>query len=153
MAFWLPSADSNPDAIGINRVYTVPIFNSKKERAPTLQANTLPYFGSPARTRTTDKLVNSQLLYQLSYWGISIFSKSKRVSIRTYNLLQLICEKSYLQSTQVASSLKGTPVVLLIYLSWSSGAKNLPHTGQGTILKTLSQMILLAPSPSYSIFT
>ena len=27
-------------------------------------------YGSPARTRTTDKLINSQLLYRLSYWGI-----------------------------------------------------------------------------------
>ena len=27
--------------------------------------------GSPARTRTSDKLVNSQLLYQLSYRGIN----------------------------------------------------------------------------------
>ena len=26
--------------------------------------------GSPGRTRTTDRLINSQLLYQLSYWGI-----------------------------------------------------------------------------------
>ena len=26
-------------------------------------------FGSPARTRTTDKVVNSHLLYRLSYWG------------------------------------------------------------------------------------
>lgn len=27
-------------------------------------------YGSPGRTRTTDRLINSQLLYQLSYWGI-----------------------------------------------------------------------------------
>jgi hypothetical protein len=27
-------------------------------------------FGSPARTRTTDKVVNSHLLYRLSYWGM-----------------------------------------------------------------------------------
>gem|GEM_PF-6581976 len=27
-------------------------------------------FGSPARTRTTDKVVNSHLLYQLSYRGM-----------------------------------------------------------------------------------
>ena len=25
--------------------------------------------GSPSRTRTSDPLINSQLLYQLSYWG------------------------------------------------------------------------------------
>jgi hypothetical protein len=29
------------------------------------------FSGSPARTRTTDPLVNSQLLYLLSYRGIS----------------------------------------------------------------------------------
>ncbi len=29
-------------------------------------------FGSPARTRTTDKVINSHLLYQLSYWGIAL---------------------------------------------------------------------------------
>jgi hypothetical protein len=28
------------------------------------------FFGSPARTRTADKMVNSHLLYLLSYWGI-----------------------------------------------------------------------------------
>lgn len=27
-------------------------------------------FGSPARTRTTDPVVNSHLLYRLSYWGM-----------------------------------------------------------------------------------
>ena len=27
-------------------------------------------FGSPARTRTADPMVNSHLLYRLSYWGI-----------------------------------------------------------------------------------
>lgn len=25
--------------------------------------------GSPGRTRTSDKAINSRLLYQLSYWG------------------------------------------------------------------------------------
>ena len=29
-------------------------------------------FGSPARTRTTDAVVNSHLLCQLSYWGITV---------------------------------------------------------------------------------
>jgi hypothetical protein len=28
------------------------------------------FIGSPARTRTTDKVVNSHLLYRLSYWGM-----------------------------------------------------------------------------------
>jgi hypothetical protein len=28
--------------------------------------------GSPARTRTTDPMVNSHLLYRLSYWGKSV---------------------------------------------------------------------------------
>ena len=34
--------------------------------------------GSPARTRTTDPLINSQLLYQLSYRGI-FWSSERRV--------------------------------------------------------------------------
>jgi hypothetical protein len=29
-------------------------------------------FGSPARTRTTDPMVNSHLLYRLSYWGMTL---------------------------------------------------------------------------------
>ena|SRR3989304_1727985 len=29
----------------------------------------LYFFGSPARTRTTDMVVNSHPLYRLSYWG------------------------------------------------------------------------------------
>ncbi len=28
------------------------------------------FYGSPARTRTTDMVVNSHPLYRLSYWGI-----------------------------------------------------------------------------------
>ena len=30
-------------------------------------------FGSPARTRTTDPMINSHLLYQLSYRGMQVF--------------------------------------------------------------------------------
>ena len=30
--------------------------------------------GSPARTRTTDPMVNSHLLYRLSYWGMIGFN-------------------------------------------------------------------------------
>ena len=33
-------------------------------------------FGSPARTRTTDKVINSHLLYRLSYWGMKNASPS-----------------------------------------------------------------------------
>ncbi len=33
-------------------------------------------YGSPARTRTTDKVVNSHLLYRLSYWGMKNYSSS-----------------------------------------------------------------------------
>ena len=33
------------------------------------------YSGSPARTRTTDMLVNSQPLYRLSYWGTYLMFK------------------------------------------------------------------------------
>ena len=32
--------------------------------------------GSPARTRTTDKVINSHLLYRLSYWGMKCYSFS-----------------------------------------------------------------------------
>ena len=32
-------------------------------------------YGSPARTRTRDRLINSQLLYQLSYWGTVNFKR------------------------------------------------------------------------------
>ena len=32
--------------------------------------------GSPARTRTTDKVINSHLLYRLSYWGMKNASPS-----------------------------------------------------------------------------
>ena len=41
-------------------------------------------FGSPARTRTTDMLVNSQPLYRLSYWGI-FFSNNSDSFRRTGN--------------------------------------------------------------------
>ena len=35
-----------------------------------MKKTTLVHFGSPGRTRTADKVVNSHLLYQLSYRGI-----------------------------------------------------------------------------------
>ena len=31
--------------------------------------------GSPSRTRTSDPMINSHLLYQLSYWGTQIASE------------------------------------------------------------------------------
>ena len=46
-----------------------PVFAEQIKRAGNfLQA--LDYFGSPNWTRTSDPLINSQLLYQLSYRGI-----------------------------------------------------------------------------------
>ena len=41
----------------------------KKNPAPKNGAGFL--IGSPSRTRTSDPVVNSHLLYQLSYWGTS----------------------------------------------------------------------------------
>ncbi len=59
----------------------------------------LEFSGSPARTRTTDPLVNSQLLYRLSYRGmfgwisVSVKSRPSRgaaLSIRFSLYLQLV---------------------------------------------------------------
>ena len=37
-------------------------------------------FGSPARARTRDPMINSHLLYQLSYWGIEdAYTKSIKI--------------------------------------------------------------------------
>jgi hypothetical protein len=49
-------------------------------------------FGSPARTRTTDKVVNSHLLYRLSYWGMRIVLiayPASMVNILLYKWMQL----------------------------------------------------------------
>ena len=35
-------------------------------------------FGSPTRTRTRDRVVNSHLLYRLSYWGMSLQGRNIR---------------------------------------------------------------------------
>lgn len=51
-------------------------------------------FGSPARTRTTDMVVNSHPLYRLSYWGmksylltcIEVCVKSKNTSKSQHHL-------------------------------------------------------------------
>jgi hypothetical protein len=79
-------------------------------------------------------------LYLLSYRGLILFSMfvpvyplsfkmpyrhqsretNKRASTRILPNLQLLF---YLQLTQVVNLLYGTPVVLLIYRNWSSGAK------------------------------
>ena len=46
---------------------------AKKNPAPFVGAGF--QIGSPSRTRTSDPVVNSHLLYQLSYWGTSSFGK------------------------------------------------------------------------------
>jgi hypothetical protein len=45
----------------------IKIFLTKK--GLTISRKPFIYFGSPARTRTADPVVNSHLLCQLSYWG------------------------------------------------------------------------------------
>ena len=42
----------------------------KRIRVPRRRYSDSWVVGSPARTRTTDKVVNSHLLYRLSYWGM-----------------------------------------------------------------------------------
>ena len=42
----------------------------KQSRVSRMEYPALVMSGSPARTRTTDPVINSHLLYQLSYWGI-----------------------------------------------------------------------------------
>jgi hypothetical protein len=44
--------------------------------------------GSPARTRTTDKLINSQLLYRLSYWGINSRTKADAYGTQAFRVGQ-----------------------------------------------------------------
>ena len=115
--------------------------------------------GSPARTRTTDPMVNSHLLCRLSYWGIIFLQKVPALISRAQRLIKrppfvkgglVIFVKYYLQLTQTRSLLMGTPVFLLIYSSCSTGAKCLPHTEHDAILKTLFQMVLLSPVVSIS---
>jgi len=43
---------------------------------------------------------------------------------------------------------KGTPVVLLMYFSWSSGASNFPHTLHFAILKCFPHIIRSSPRSS-----
>ena len=35
--------------------------------------------GSPSRTRTSDPMINSHLLYQLSYWGTQTASEGNKI--------------------------------------------------------------------------
>ncbi len=90
-------------------------FLQEKSKGPTEQRQPLAMFGSPARTRTTDLVVNSHPLYQLSYWGICFTKTRDALYQNTVSFSTPIF--FYRQSTQVASSLSGTPVVLLMYLS------------------------------------
>ena len=48
---------------------------AKKNPAPFVGAGF--QIGSPSRTRTSDPVVNSHLLYQLSYWGTSSLGEIK----------------------------------------------------------------------------
>ena len=48
---------------------------AKKNPAPFVGAGL--QIGSPSRTRTSDPVVNSHLLYQLSYWGTSSLQKNQ----------------------------------------------------------------------------
>ena len=87
-------------------------------------------YGSPDMTRTCDPLVNSQLLYRLSYRGIcrcenrkpDINGKTAPCQERSF-VKQVLLLTAYLQLVQTVRTLMGTPVFLLIHLSWSSGAK------------------------------
>ena len=72
-------------------------------------------------TRTCDPLVNSQLLYRLSYRGIGLckiecWILMERPPLVKSGLLFLKC-LAYLQLVQTVSLLMGTPVFLLIHLS------------------------------------
>lgn len=53
------------------------------EPAPRCNGESSGITGSPTWARTTDKLVNSQLLYQLSYRGMNIGAGSR---VRTDDL-------------------------------------------------------------------
>ena len=48
------------------------------------------FCGSPARTRTTDKVVNSHLLYRLSYWGICSYKLLTLQAVRTVLVAALL---------------------------------------------------------------
>ena len=66
--------------------------NTKKKGVGPSWPNPLFLFGSPARTRTTDPMVNSHLLYRLSYWGTSV--RRRLLNIRERICQQECCEKS-----------------------------------------------------------
>ncbi len=44
-------------------------------------------YGSPNWTRTSDKLINSQLLYQLSYRGTLLVEKAYSKAVNNYLLI------------------------------------------------------------------
>jgi hypothetical protein len=66
-----------------------------KKKGLTISRKPLILFGSPARTRTADPVVNSHLLCQLSYWGMNLqmfnLTKLKSRSIQwLIRLLQIL---------------------------------------------------------------
>jgi hypothetical protein len=59
----------------ISREVAVEVAVIKKELSIMLKL--LDLFGSPGRTRTSDRVVNSHLLYRLSYRGIIWMHRNK----------------------------------------------------------------------------
>ncbi len=51
-------------------------------------------FGSPARTRTADPMVNSHLLCQLSYWGVGLWRLKKHRPVAYFGETELLGTKN-----------------------------------------------------------
>src|SRR5664279_23086 len=61
-------------------------FLCQQNRGNFQECPVLSLYGSPARTRTTDMVINSHPLYRLSYWGIRInYLACIRLSVKTKN--------------------------------------------------------------------
>ena len=67
---------SRPTTINLLIYLQLQMLPTNNNRPLLLRKATCVHYGSPARTRTTDMVVNSHPLYRLSYWGIKKYSFS-----------------------------------------------------------------------------
>ena len=106
-------------------VATLPM---KRKKVPELPPTTFLKIGSPGRTRTSDMVVNSHPLYQLSYRGIFLAGYSNQGS--KLQVLRCICSIVFMQLLQRVSLL--APSLIL------------PHHNSGLLASLQSSLCKLA---------
>jgi hypothetical protein len=85
--------------------------------------------GAPARTRTVDQLIKSQLLYQLSYRGISLICK-RLINLKATS--PTVCQCFNLKRKTPASKAKNQ-IIIRSQKRTRTVSESIPHTQAQTV--------------------